>query len=178
MLTCSRPLNKKILTFFWRISLLFLSLCWLLEKKDLSAGKPSGWWPPRLRWSGPQFTLIHTVSSVLGWGWGMGFGLLCSLYSPFPLEPLDPCTLNQAQAPQSGAQCVKLFQISNIFCGVCQKYTSQDRTPDLTKSLVGRPTACLCNKLPSNSHKFENCCWKPSWDVYKMMFWLNDPLTA
>lgn len=149
MLTCSRPLNKKILTFSWRISLLFLRLCWLLEKKDLSAGEPSGWWPPLLRWSRPQFTLIHTVCPQFLGGdeaWDRDSFTL-TLFSP--LEPLDPCTLNQAQAPQSGVQCFKLCQIINIFCGVCQKYTSQDSTPDLTKSLVGRPTACLCNKLPS-----------------------------
>ena len=89
-----------------------LSLCWLLEKKDLSAGEPSGWWPPPLRWSRPQFTLIHTVFPQFSGGdeaWALG--LLCSLYSPFPLEPLGPCTLNQAQAPQSGVQYVKLCQI-------------------------------------------------------------------
>ena len=92
MLTCSRPLNKKILTFSWRISLLFLSLCWLLEKKDLSAGEPSGWWPPLLRWSGPQFTLIHTVCPQYLGGdeaWDSGFFYINSILptgAPGPLH--------------------------------------------------------------------------------------------
>ena len=93
MLTCSRPPNKKILTFSWHIALLFLSLCWLLEKKDLSVGEPSGWWPPLLRWSGPQFTLTHTVCPQFSGGdeaWDSVFyvhSIPPSHWSPWTLAP-------------------------------------------------------------------------------------------
>lgn len=53
---------------FLACSLLFLVFCWLLEKKILVLAEPSGWWPPLLRWSGPQFAAVHTVCPpVLGW---------------------------------------------------------------------------------------------------------------
>ena len=180
MLTCSRSLSKKILTFSAYFPLIFESLLVAGEKRCQC------WWAFWLVASPSEMVRASVyidpccVSSVFGWGWGMGFG--CFMFPLYSLPTGAPGPLYLKSSPSSsewGPVCQIVPNLSTSFVGCIKNI--QAGTPlqtFCTKSLVGRPIACLSKRLPSNSFKFENCCWKPSWDVYKMMFWLNDPLTV
>ena len=114
----------------------------------------------------PQFTLIHMLCHQFSrWGLGNGIGAFVFLLgrsiqvfmfttSSLPTRASGP--LPYTNSSHHRAQCVKYI---NIACGVCQKIikntlpASPSRPPE-SESLVGRPRACLVNKLPGDSFFF------------------------